>query len=413
MIQNSDLYEFTRKLAAYERGDYLKFDIKPEVATIYDLFAICCQYESCIDCILADTCIIKNIDTLKSKFKNLNSITPEIQENIDTLNGKIMSVVTKTAPNVNMKGFKVTSDVWVEKEYLSPNYFASLPVGLYDAISYAYENMEYYDFVNLIPFGMQYEELFSKFENMIATHNSNNTGSCDNKPKVPTQKVPKDTSAYKKEDFIMENIMNKMFAKIANGLCRFSIDGKIAIKTNSGYKTYDIKTKKLVNVSEFAFDVGSDMFFAIPTNKIKPGDNIIVNDKPKCVISVTNEYITVLCYENNTIEQMVPETHMFMGNTYFYSKIVSILGSAFGNTKGAKNIMSYFMMSEMMKSTQGQGGNSQRSSGDSLMTMLPMMMLMGGKEFNMFDGIFSECDDCTDTDSESKNSTDEGTDNEE
>lgn len=43
------------------------------------------------------------------------------------------------------------------------------------------------------------------------------------------------------------SMFNNMFGKIQNGMCRLSMDGLIAIKTSSGYKTYNIKTNKLQN----------------------------------------------------------------------------------------------------------------------------------------------------------------------
>ena len=58
----------------------------------------------------------------------------------------------------------------------------------------------------------------------------------------------------------MNSMFNNMFGKIQNGMCRLSMDGLIAIKTSSGYKTYDAKTKKLQNCDNFVFDIGSVSF---------------------------------------------------------------------------------------------------------------------------------------------------------
>ena len=80
----------------------------------------------------------------------------------------------------------------------------------------------------------------------------------------------------------MENMFNNMFGKVRSGLCRISMDGKIAIKTTNGYKTYDVDTGSLVNCDDFAFDVGQDFFFIIPTNKVQKGDIIIAGGKPCC-----------------------------------------------------------------------------------------------------------------------------------
>lgn len=80
------------------------------------------------------------------------------------------------------------------------------------------------------------------------------------------------------------NFMNGMFGKIKNGMCRMSIDGKIAIKTSNGYKTYDVATGQLVNCDSFVFNIGEEFFFVIPTNQVQTGDIILVAGKPCCVI---------------------------------------------------------------------------------------------------------------------------------
>lgn len=187
----------------------------------------------------------------------------------------------------------------------------------------------------------------------------------------------------------MNSMFNNMFGKIQNGMCRLSMDGLIAIKTSSGYKTYDTKTNKLQNCDNFVFDIGSDFFFVIPTNKVAVGDIILVNGLPKCVVKVDNETITVLNYENSTIENVLPEKHVFMGDTYFYGKIVSMFGNNLTKKNGCKtkNIFKYMMLSKMFS-----------DSSDSNNQILPMMMMFG--KDNMFDDMFdfdnAELEDTTD-----------------
>lgn len=187
----------------------------------------------------------------------------------------------------------------------------------------------------------------------------------------------------------MDSMFNNMFGKIQNGMCRLSMDGLIAIKTPSGYKTYDAKTNKLQNCDNFVFDIGGDFFFVIPTNKVSVGDIILINGLPKCVVKVDNETITVLNYANSTIESVLPEKHVFMGDTYFYGKIVSMFGSNLTkkNNGKTKNIFKYMMLSKMFS-----------GSSDSNSQILPMMMLFG--KDNMFDDMFDfdnvELEDTTD-----------------
>ena len=141
---------------------------------------------------------------------------------------------------------------------------------------------------------------------------------------------------------------NGKFGKIANGMCRITINGNIAIKTSSGYKTYSVKNGTLTNVNNFCFDLGCDFFFVMPTMKVKAGDIILVDGKPKCVIEATKKIITAIYYETSEIKQIVPERHVFMGNVFFYGKIVSLLGNTFNGKKGFGKVMKMMMISQMM-----------------------------------------------------------------
>lgn len=184
----------------------------------------------------------------------------------------------------------------------------------------------------------------------------------------------------------MNNFLNGMFGKIGSGMCRLSMNGGIAVKTSSGYKSYDIKTGKLTNCSNFVFDIGEEFFFVIPTNKVEKGDIILVNGKPKCVIEADKTKITVINYEDSTIETILPERHVFMGNTYFYGKIVSMFGSdVIKGKKGSNNIFKYMMLSQMMKGNDNSSIGAMNNGG--LNSMLPLMM-MGGNMGNLFDGMF-------------------------
>lgn len=179
--------------------------------------------------------------------------------------------------------------------------------------------------------------------------------------------------------FDASNMMNKYFGKIQNGMVRLSMNGDMAIKTSNGYKTYDVKSGTLTNCDSFVFDIGSEFFFIIPTNKVETGDVILASGKPHCVIKAENNRIEALRYEDGSIVTIIPEHHVFMGKTYFYGKIVSMFGKIKGG-KGMNGMMKYMMMSEMMK---GNGGNN-----NSMSSMLPMMMLMNGGMGDMFEGMF-------------------------
>lgn len=178
--------------------------------------------------------------------------------------------------------------------------------------------------------------------------------------------------------------LNGMFGKIEPGLCRLSMNGEIAVKTSTGFKSYNMKTGNLTNCTGFLFASAAmdECFMVIPTNKVEPGDIILVGGKPKCVIEAQKKTITVIDYEDSSIKQILPERHVFMGSTYFYGKIVSMFGSGsfLKSGKGKNNIFKMMMMAEMMK-----GVGSKTDGG--LSGMLPMMMLSGGMG-DMFEGMF-------------------------
>ena len=178
----------------------------------------------------------------------------------------------------------------------------------------------------------------------------------------------------------MNEMFNGMLGRIAPGMCRLSMNGAIAIKTSGGYKTYDIKTGRFTNCCNFVFDIGEEFFFVIPTNKVKPGDIIIANGKPKCVIDAEKDRISALNYEDSTLEQILPARHIFMGNSYLYGKVVSMLGNGLKKGKGPGKIMKYMMLSGMMK----------KDNKSNPFEMLPLLMLSGGAGDSLFEGIFDE-----------------------
>ena len=194
----------------------------------------------------------------------------------------------------------------------------------------------------------------------------------------------------------MTNVFNGMFGKIAPGMCRLSMSGGIAVKTTTGYKSYNVKNGRLTNCDSFVFDIGEEFFFVIPTNKVEVGDIILVSGKPKCVVKSDKDTITVINQEDSTVETILPGRHVFMGNTYFYGKIVSMFGNNFmKGKKGMDKMMSYMVMSEMMK------GSNTSSNG--MGSMLPMMMLMNGNNVSdMFSDMFDFDVDTSDDESEAE-----------
>ena len=187
---------------------------------------------------------------------------------------------------------------------------------------------------------------------------------------------------------MFDNMFNGIMGKIKSGCCRLGVNGRIAIKTSDGYKSYDPKTGNLTNCSNFVLDIADDLFMLIPTRKLKAGDIVLINGKPMYILEVkAKNRVEAMNYEDSTIQTVIPERHVLMGRR-FYGKIVSLLGSGFGAGKGGffKNMLKLKMMSSMM------GGSSDGSMFGN--NGLAMMMLMGnGSMDGLFDGFMDDEED--------------------
>lgn len=169
------------------------------------------------------------------------------------------------------------------------------------------------------------------------------------------------------------NKLTAPFSKVQAGLCRLSTNGEIAVKTNSGYKLYDIDTGSLISCTDFVFNTDEEFFFAVPTSKVTIGDVILISGKPYCVIARATDInaVNVINYENSTIKTITPELRSFMGNSYLYSKVVSVFGDDLTyNEKSLKNLTSYMIMLNILKDIKPSNGlNSHISS------MLPFFIM--------------------------------------
>lgn len=184
----------------------------------------------------------------------------------------------------------------------------------------------------------------------------------------------------KEEMFDFGNMFNGMFKPVAKGYCKMGMNGQVAVKTSTGYKTFNIKTKKLTNCSNFAFDMDG-AFWVVPTFKVEIGDIVLVNGKPRCVIEVGANSIKTFSYEDSTIDEVIPEHHVFMGKTYCYGKIFSPFMNMSKSDGAMDSMMKMMMMSQMFGGNTGAGMNG----------MNPMMFMMMGKDNpfeDMFDGAF-------------------------
>ena len=183
-----------------------------------------------------------------------------------------------------------------------------------------------------------------------------------------------------------------MFGPVPKGDCRLGMNGLIAVNVNTGgtpkYKTYDIKSGRLTNCSDFALEMDGS-FFVIPTMKVSPGDIILSDGGPCCVIEGGREAIRVFSYQRGTIEELVPEHHIFMGKSYCYGKIFSPLANMMKGKGGMGNAVKMMMLSRLFSG----GGKAEVGAGAA--PMMLMMLAGGGKDLfqDMFDGAFDDPDE--------------------
>lgn len=194
---------------------------------------------------------------------------------------------------------------------------------------------------------------------------------------------------------MFENMFEGMFKPVGNGCCKLSMSGQLAIKTSTGYKTYDLKKNRLVNCDNFAFDM-EGAFWVIPTFKVAKGDVILVGGHPRCVIEVGDTTIKTFSYEDSTIDEIVPEHHVFMGKSYCYGKIFSPFANMMKSDGGMNNMMMMMMASKMF------GNNTNNNSFGGMNPMMFMLMNNGGDNMftNMFEGAFDFGNDTDSTEEE-------------
>ena len=192
----------------------------------------------------------------------------------------------------------------------------------------------------------------------------------------------------------MNTMFNGMFMKVQKGMCMLSPCG-IAVRTTSGYRSYDIKSGKLRNCDNLVFSFGDGMFFVIPSTKVKPGDIILNGGKPACVRSAGKNSIEVINYETSVVETILPERHIFMGSTWFYGKIVSLFGdgSSICGKGGLTKMMKLMMISSLFENAGASADGTLAAPGAGNMNaLMPLLLMKGGGFDDLFGGLFDEDD---------------------
>ena len=190
------------------------------------------------------------------------------------------------------------------------------------------------------------------------------------------------------------NLFGKMMGPVPSGDIRLGMNGLPAINVNTGgtpqYKTYDYKTGTFTNCSEFAWDLDNS-FFLVPATRVSPGDIIMGSGGPCCVIESGEKNLKVFSYKRGIIEELVPEQHIFLGNTYCFTKLFSPFANMLKGSKGMDNAVKWMVLSGMLSSSGKSAGAGPE--------MNPLLLMLAGGENgllgDMFRGVFDAEDEKT------------------
>lgn len=183
------------------------------------------------------------------------------------------------------------------------------------------------------------------------------------------------------------NFLDGKMGVIPSGFLALSYKGDIAVKTNSGYVTYNPDKKVFVNVQKLAFSMGPGAFFLVPTKKAKKGDIVVVKrGTTMTVYQVVEDYsgegsAKLFNYFSGATEEITPERHIFMQKSYTFGKVVSIWNFITGgDLKDSKGF------GELLKLNLLTGGkmNFGFGEGSGMNNMLPLILMGKAKNLRKF-----------------------------
>lgn len=207
----------------------------------------------------------------------------------------------------------------------------------------------------------------SKKANNKKTNNTTNKNKTDN---TDTTNTMNNTNISKNNMFgSLASVFSNMLGTLEPDMVRMTFDGNIAVKTTKGYKTYNVAKKKAINMDSL---VMPDMqaFLLLPSMEVKPGDIILRDGSFYSIISIDNEKgeLEAYNYEVGKRENLVRETHCFLGNTYFYSKLFSPVLSFFSNKPKTDK--------------KEEGSENDEASEDNMSMLLPLAMMSQNSDMN-------------------------------
>lgn len=194
-----------------------------------------------------------------------------------------------------------------------------------------------------------------------------------------------------------ENTMNTNFMKNLNiefgkvtseDKVAYSING-MAIKSDTGFKSYNPSTNKIVNVDNFVIQDIPLFKMPVAIKDIAVKDIILHNKMPMIVTAVNKKENTISAIDvgNAEIKKIIPVSNIF--NFDYYTKIVNPFNGVL-DTPDTDNpfgqLLPLMLLSDkgsMDKDTMFMLMMMNNSNGSNMNTMLPLMMMGDGKSDSM------------------------------
>lgn len=187
---------------------------------------------------------------------------------------------------------------------------------------------------------------------------------------IENKEIKEEKIIEKKESKNMFNT-NKMFGEIGsikNKEVAITMDGKIAIKRNDEYITFDIETNNATNQMNLVLDDLENVIMLIPEKDVIVDDVIKKEGTYYHIISKDNT-VKAYNYKTGTIDEITKEKNLF--GFEFYAKVVNIFNMQNGTgfdpmmmlALGKEGDIKDMLMMKMMMGNDNSGFN-------------PMMMLM-------------------------------------
>lgn len=177
-----------------------------------------------------------------------------------------------------------------------------------------------------------------------------------------------------------------MFRSVPGDLIRLTTEG-VAVKTNNGYKVYNHETGVVTNCSDFVLDTNMSLFFYVPANSVSVGDIVLFSGKLVTITSVNvndSNRIEAFRYEDSTLTTLIPEKFMFLGDTYMFTKVMSIFGDVKNGIDTSK-IMSMMLLNNIFN----QNNSNNSNNNNNFMSNLMMMGMVKNIDFkSLFSGLF-------------------------